>query len=93
MTSKVPPPPIKPPPPNAKPPRMSVMGRVTFVVLGLVAAAGSGLVLYYLFAPAFFVILVFGVIGVLHYLTWGWWLGPYLKSITPDQSEEDELAT
>jgi hypothetical protein len=79
--------PLRRPPP----PRPPTSNAGTYLALiGIVFVAGALLALTAMVNVAFFGILVvvfgFGLLGVFHYLVWGWWLA---QSITPD--EEDDI--
>ena len=61
-----------------------------FLALLFFGLMSIGLVLlsYFYFLPIFIVGAVVFCITGLHYLTWGWWLGPMIRRESPDEELE-----
>lgn len=89
MTPTIPP---KPPLPEKSPAGNSWLVIMIVVVFGALGYAVLTFLTLNIFGPVLVVVGVIALLGMFHYLTWGWWLGPYLRKISEDASEDDELA-
>lgn len=71
--------------PPAGRPWLSVLLALGFFTL---LSIGFVLLSYFYFLPIFIIAAVVFCITGLHYLTWGWWLGPMIRRESPDEEAD-----